>query len=68
MGISRIFSAQLGSDGNPRPVFFRGQVIEQFRWAALVCEDALDDGVTFESAAIRERFGKAALVASDVWE
>jgi hypothetical protein len=48
-------------------VFFRGQILELFRWVALLCIDHAGDGTTYEDPQIRRKFGQAALIASDVW-
>ena len=48
-------------------VFFRGQILELFRWVALLCIDHAGDGTTYEDPQIRRKFGQAALMASDVW-
>lgn len=37
------------------------------RWASRYCESRADDGTTFEDAAFRSQFVKAALIASDIW-
>ncbi len=48
-------------------VFFRGQILELFRWVALLCIDHPGDGTTYENPQIRRKFAQAALIASDVW-
>ena len=48
-------------------VFFRGQILELFRWAALWCDDQDNDGTTFEDPEVRRTFGQACLIASDFW-
>jgi hypothetical protein len=48
-------------------VFFRGQLLELFRWVALFCTDHPGDGTTFEDPEVRRKFVQAALIASDVW-
>ena len=48
-------------------VFFRGQILELFRWVALFCIDHPGDGTTYEDPQIRRKFAQAALIASDVW-
>lgn len=48
-------------------VFFRGQLLELFRWVALFCIDHPGDGTTYEDPEIRRKFAQAALIASDVW-
>jgi hypothetical protein len=48
-------------------VFFRGQLLELFRWVALFCIDHSGDGTTFEDPEVRRKFVQAALIASDVW-
>jgi len=48
-------------------VFFRGQLLELVRWAALFCDDQPDDGTTFEDPEVRRIFAQACLIASDVW-
>lgn len=47
--------------------FFRGQLLELLRWAALLCSDHPNDGTTFDSRDTRRAFVRAALMASDVW-
>src|SRR6266446_3687823 len=48
-------------------IFFRGQVLELLRWAALYGDDHADDGTTFESPATRQDFLHACLLASEYW-
>jgi hypothetical protein len=48
-------------------VFFRGQLLELFRWISLLCDDQAGDGKTFEDPSVRRSFVRAALLASDVW-
>jgi hypothetical protein len=48
-------------------VFFRGQLLELVRWAALYCIDHPNDGETFEDPAVRRTFAKAALIAGELW-
>ena len=48
-------------------VFFRGQVLEVMRWAALYCDDLASDGTTFDDPKVRCCFAKVCLIASDVW-
>jgi len=48
-------------------VFFRGQLLELVRWAALFCDDHPDDGATFEDPEARRAFAQACLIASDLW-
>ena len=48
-------------------VFFRGQLLELFRWVALYCIDHPGDGDTYEDPDVRRKFGQAALIASDIW-
>jgi hypothetical protein len=52
---------------NNLTIFFRGQVLEVMRWAALYCEDHASDGATFENPDVRRVFAKACLIASDLW-
>lgn len=55
--------------GGPQQVtvFFRGQLLELIRWAALYCNDHPNDGVSFEDPKVRQKFAQAALIASDIW-
>src|SRR4051794_28998206 len=48
-------------------VFFRGQILELLRWAALYCDDQPGDGETFDAPEARRAFVQAALIASDLW-
>jgi hypothetical protein len=48
-------------------VFFRGQILELFRWAALYCDDQDGDRTTFEDPEMRRTFAQACLIASDLW-
>ena len=48
-------------------IFFRGQLLELVRWAALFCDDHPDDGTTFEDPEKRRIFAQVCLIASDVW-
>ena len=48
-------------------IFFRGQLLELVRWAALTCDDHPDDGTTFEDPEKRRIFAQLCLMASDVW-
>ncbi len=48
-------------------VFFRGKILELFRWVALLCTDRPGDGTTYEDPHIRRTFAQVALIASDVW-
>lgn len=66
--IARIndFANRHKSSGPPL-VFFRGQMLELMRWAAMHCENLPDDGTTYTDPTLRERFAKAALVAGELW-
>lgn len=66
--IARInaFALRRGGLGLPT-VFFTGQLRELMRWAARYCKNLPGDGTTYEDPAFRERFLKAALIASDIW-
>ena len=68
MQIARIndFANRHKSSGPPL-VFFRGQMLELMRWAAMHCKNLPDDGTTYTDPAFRERFAKAALVAGGLW-
>lgn len=48
-------------------IFFRGQILELVRWAALCCDDQPGDGKTFEDPEVRRAFAQACLIASDLW-
>jgi hypothetical protein len=48
-------------------VFFRGQLLELMRWTARYGKRLRSDGETYTSPENRERFFKAALIASDLW-
>jgi len=48
-------------------IFFRGQLLEVFRWASLLCRDKPDDGTTFNDPQIRRTFAQVLLMASDLW-
>jgi hypothetical protein len=48
-------------------VFFRGQILELLRWAALYCDDRHGDGTTFEDPEVRRTFAQACCLASDFW-
>lgn len=48
-------------------VFFRAQLLELTQWIAVFCHDLPGDGETFENPKVRQAFGKAALIASDLW-
>jgi len=48
-------------------VFFRGQILELFRWVSLLCTDHPGDGTTYEAPHVRRTFAQVALIASDVW-
>ena len=48
-------------------IFFRGQILELFRWVTLFCNDHPEDGTTFRNQEIRRSFAQAALIASEVW-
>lgn len=65
----RAISNFIIDNGGPERVkiFFRGQLLELFRWVALCCVDHLGDGTTYEDPEIRRKFGQAALIASDIW-
>lgn len=60
------FARDIRSPGPPA-VFFRGQMLELMRWAARHCDKRPGDGHSFDAPAVRTRFFKAALIASDVW-
>ena len=60
------FARSHGSS-NTIKVFFRGQILELFRWVALLCIDHPGDGTTYEDPQIRRKFAQVALIASDVW-
>jgi hypothetical protein len=51
----------------PPLIFFRGQMLELMRCAATHCQNLPADGTTYTDPAFRERFLKAALIASDLW-
>jgi hypothetical protein len=48
-------------------VFFEGQILELARWVAKYCVHNPDDGETFKDAQVRSEFGRASLIASDLW-
>jgi len=48
-------------------IFFRGQILELLRWAALYCDDQSGDGTTFDDPEVRGTFAQACLIASDLW-
>jgi hypothetical protein len=48
-------------------VFFRAQLLELIQWLAVHCCDLPGDGSTFEDPGIRQTFGKAALIAGELW-
>ena len=52
---------------NSVTIFFRGQILELVRWAALYCDDQDGDGTTFEDPEVRRTFAKVCLIASDFW-
>ena len=60
------FARRHKTSGTPA-VFFRGQLLELMRWAARYCKNLPGDGRTYEDPAFRERFVKAALIASGLW-
>ena len=49
-------------------IFFRGQLLELIRWAALFCDDHPNDGTTFEDATVRSDFFYACLLSGKYWE
>ncbi len=51
----------------PPFIFFRGQLLELMRWAAVYFNNLPGDGTTYLDAAFRARFVKAALIASGLW-
>jgi hypothetical protein len=61
------FCAAHGGPVDSFTVFFRGQLLELVRWAALFCDDHPEDGTTFEDPQIRRTFAQVCLIASDVW-
>ena len=60
------FASRHKATGAPL-IFFRGQLLELMRWAAVYCSNLHGDGTTYLDAAFRTRFVKAALIASDLW-
>ena len=61
------FCAATGHPPESVTVFFRGQLLELFRWAALFCDDQPGDGTTFKDPQTRRTFAQACLIASDLW-
>lgn len=59
--------ARSHGDADRIKVFFRGQLLELFRWVALLCIDHPGDGTTYNDPQIRRKFAQAALIASDIW-
>jgi hypothetical protein len=53
--------------GTEISVFSRAQLLELIRWIALWSHDHDDDGNTFRDPGVRQRFARAALIASEVW-
>ena len=51
----------------PPVIFFRGQMLELMRWAAIHCQNLPNDGTTYTDPDFRKRFVRAALIASNVW-
>ncbi len=51
----------------PPVIFFAGQMRELMRWTARYAKNLPGDRNTFENPAVRERFVKAALIASTLW-
>ena len=66
--IARIndFAKRHRSSGPPL-VFFRGQMLELMRWAAVHCKNLPGDGTTYTDPEFRERLAKAALIAGNLW-
>ncbi len=60
------FASRYKASGPPL-VFFRGQMLELMRWAAIHCQNLPNDGTTYTDPDFRERFVRAALIASSVW-
>jgi hypothetical protein len=48
-------------------VFFRGQLLEMMRHAALHCRNLPGDGETFNDERVRNRFFRAVLIAGALW-
>jgi hypothetical protein len=48
-------------------VFFRGQLLEMMRQAALYCQNLPGDGETFNDERVRDRFLRALLIAGTMW-
>jgi hypothetical protein len=66
--IARINAFSLRPTGSGLPiVFFAGQLRELMRWASRHCKNLAGDGTTYADARQRERFFRAALIASDIW-
>lgn len=63
--LDRFCAAERRSPGSVT-IFFRGQLLELVRWAALFCDDHPDDGTTFEDPVKRRIFAQLCLIASDV--
>ena len=61
------FCAAHGHPMGAVTVFFRGQLLELVRWAALFCDDHPGDGTTFEDPQTRRIFAQVCLIASDLW-
>ncbi len=60
------FANRHPNSGSP-VVFMRGQLLELMRWAARYCKNLPNDRITYQNAAFRQRFLKAALIASTLW-
>lgn len=67
IGMVNQFCIDRASAPDSVAVFFRGQVLEVLRWAALCCEDHANDETTFEDPEVRRCFAKVCLIASDLW-
>jgi hypothetical protein len=59
--------ARRHQSSGPPVIFFAGQMRELMRWTARYAKNLPGDGNTFEDPAVRERFVKAALIASTLW-
>ncbi len=66
IGLVNKFVQEQGGWGNT-VLYFRGQLLELFRWVILFCDDQPGDGETFEDLDVCRKFVQAALIASDIW-
>lgn len=65
LSINQFAAANHGTDRTA--IFFRGQLLELMRWAAILCSTELNSARTYDELETRNNLARAALICSGIW-